>query len=105
MQEFCEDVHLDCKIPIGFIIEIQDYFYPICMTIPLNRMNEKAMPSPMNSGGIIVQKIRPQPGNVVRVQHDFSTSVDLVTTGFGAPLLWFVGCQSDGEALSKYTSS
>ena len=56
-------------------------------------------------GGIIVQKIRPQPGNVVRVQHDFSTSVDLVTTGFGARLLWFVGCQSDGEALSKYTSS
>ena len=25
VQEFCEEAHLDCRIPIGFIIEIQDF--------------------------------------------------------------------------------
>ena len=54
VQEFCEEAHLDCRIPIGFIIEIQDFFILFCLTISLNQNNEYVMPFLMNWRCIIV---------------------------------------------------
>ena len=54
VQELCEEAHLEGSIPIGFIIEIQDFFILFCLTISLNQKNEYVMPFLMNSRGITV---------------------------------------------------